>query len=102
MQEILVRYENVLVMGATWIVVGLLYKLVPWFKTAPIGARFQPLMPVVLASGFVWIPGAMPAATGIGERIMLGIILGFSCGHMHKVLKQSGMGDDKRINGNAP
>ena len=97
MEEILLRYENSLVMFATWILVGLVYKLIPWVKKNSLAARLQPLAPIVVSSGLVWIPGTMPVDSGIGEKILLGIILGFASGSVHKMLKQGLLGEDSRV-----
>lgn len=101
MEEVLLRYENSLVMFATWILVGLIYKLVPWMRGS-LAARLQPLAPIVVSSGLVWIPGLMPADSGIGERILLGIILGFASGSAHKMLKQGLLGEDSRVRPKEP
>jgi len=97
--EIMTRYENLLIMLGATIVVGLIGKLIPKLSSHPIGARLQPLAPFVFTMGFCWIPGLLPEASSGGERLMLGLILGWGTGHVHKILKQSVFGEDDRIRG---
>lgn len=95
--EIMLRYENLLIMLAAWIAVGIVGKVLPKFAAHSIGARLQPLAPFAFTMGAVFLPGLIPAGTGIGERLMLGLILGWGSGHTHKVIKQTVFGKDSRI-----
>ena len=58
--------------------------------------RVRPLLPILVCSIFVWLPGARPPEE-IGTRIMVGIILGTFAASVYKTVSQTVMGKDKRI-----
>ena len=96
--NVLMRFENLLTMAGAWVIVKTAPKFLPkkFAKTA-LGARFQPLAPLVICSIAVWLPGLQPDDMGIGTRIMLGIVLGWGSGHVNKIWRQSVFGEDSRI-----
>lgn len=94
---IILRTENVLTMVGVWVFIGAFSKVFPRTGDSSGWARFQPLAPLVLCLAAVWIPGLQPAEMGSGTRIMLALCLGFGVGHVHKIVRQTGFGDDERI-----
>jgi hypothetical protein len=94
--EILANPLNLLIIVGAWAVVKTLTMAIPELADRPWFARLLPVLPLALTSGFVWIPGATEAA-GVGERIMLGLVLGFFVGHAHKIIGQTALGRDRRI-----
>jgi len=97
--SMMLRYENLIIMLSAWISIGLIGKMAPKFRDSKIGARLQPIAPFLFTSGACWLPGLLPAESGLGERLMLGLILGWGSGHTHKILKQTIYGHDIRITG---
>jgi hypothetical protein len=97
LMDMMLRLENLVTMAACWIAVGAFGRVFPSFAKSTIGARLQPLAPIGFCSAAVWLPGLQPDDMPLGMRVMLGVILGFGAGHMHKILKQTGFGSDSRI-----
>ena len=95
--DLMMRYENLIIMFGAWVAVGVVGKVFPKFRGSKIGARLQPLAPFIFTMGACWLPGLLPPEVGLGERLMLGLILGWGSGHMHKILKQTLFGNDSRI-----
>jgi hypothetical protein len=94
---ILLRTENLLTMIGVWVLIGAFGQVFPSFSDRAGWARFQPLAPLALCELAVWIPGLQPEDMGLGARVMLALCLGFGVGHVHKIIKQTGLGDDERI-----
>ena len=91
---------NLAVVVGVWVLITTLHKAVPELKGKGWWARLQPVLPLVLCTAALWIPGAAQADQSAADRILLGLLLGFAVGHAHKIVKQTGMGADARINGN--
>jgi hypothetical protein len=93
----MLRTENLLTMIGVWVFIGAVGKVLPKTSDTAGWARLQPLAPLILCAAAVWIPGLQPAEMGAGTRIMLALCLGFGVGHVHKIIRQTGFGDDERI-----
>lgn len=97
--DVLLAPANLMIAGAVWTLIQAVRRLIPKLERHPFYVRAKPLASILLCSGAVWIPNVTAVALGTGERIMLGVVLGTMVGQMHKVIKQSGLGEDKRIDG---
>lgn len=95
----LMTVPNLLIVAGVWTLIQSVVKAAPGLLTHPVAARILPLVPILLCSAAVWIPGAVEGDPTIGSRIFLGIVLGALCGHAHKIFKQTALGQDTRING---
>lgn len=99
---IMLRYENLLTMVGCWVFISTLTKVFKTSAKSKLVAKLLPLAPIIFCEGAVWLPGLQPAEAGIGERLMLGLVLGFGSGHIFKIWRQSVFGKDTRINGQQP
>jgi C4-dicarboxylate transporter len=95
--DILMRPSNLILMTAVWALIGSLKKAAPELNNSAAFARVAPLLPIVLCIGAMWIPGVEHESMGVGERILLGCVLGFAVGHVHKLTRQTFLGKDERI-----
>lgn len=91
----ILQTEHILLMVAVSAVIALLQRVLPGLADNPYWARLLPALPVLACSVAVWVPGLLVASPG--ERLMLGVVLGSLCGHVHKTIKQTIFGNDKRI-----
>jgi hypothetical protein len=92
----LTRYQNMLLVVSVWVALATFKAMFKRAAKSRLYARIAPLLPVLLCSAGVWIPGVADDHT-IGTRIMLGVILGAITANSHKILKQSIIGKDERI-----
>lgn len=97
MDTFLLQPQNLLIVGAVWTALQTLRKVLPKLTSHHIYARLAPVLPLVLASAAVWLPGAVADGTTVGSKVLLGLVLGAMVGHTHKLLKQTGLGQDRRI-----
>ena len=95
--DVMIRYENILIMAATWILISVLGRVLPKWRETAAGARLLPIAPFACTSGLVWLPGLRQPEAAWGELLVLGIVLGWGSGHIHKLLLQSVLGRDAHI-----
>lgn len=88
--------EYFLIVAAVPVLIRTVLGLFPALATKKATARLLPVVPLLLCSAAVWIPGIADDME-IGNRIFLGIALGSIAGQSHKLAKQTVMGDDRRI-----
>jgi len=93
--EYLLRSEHLLVMVAVSASMSLAAKIMPSLNVNPYWVRLLPVIPVLACSAAVWLPGLLDGT--VGERLLLGVVLGSLCGHAHKLVLQSIFGNDVRI-----
>lgn len=96
--NIILKPENMAVVVGVWVIITTAKKAVPEFMSHPILVRILPVIPIVLCVAAMWLPGVGQTDMAVGDKILLGLLLGFAVGHAHKVVKQAGMGKDARIN----
>lgn len=96
--NILVRYESLMITGATWVVIQTFWKAVPNIANHPILARLKPLMSVILCTGAAFLPSFRLEGQQWDETLLYGIVLGSGTSYAHKILAQVGFGKDHRIN----
>lgn len=97
--DYLLQISNLLIVAAVSTLLETVHRIFPKVKTHSIWARIAPAAPILLCSAAVWIPGAADPGLTSGARIMLGIVLGAMTANAHKILKQTALGQDRRING---
>lgn len=100
LSDLLLVPSHLYLMAASWILMYGARKILPDLHEHPTLARALPLMPILLCSIGVWIPGAVEPGLLAGERIIMGIVLGGATAYSHKTIKQTILGHDARINGN--
>ncbi len=84
-----------LIMVAVWVGVSTLQRLFPDLAQDRRWVRALPVVPIVLCSVLVWLPGLTDGT--VAERILLGVVLGAFCGHAHKLVRQTVFGNDRRV-----
>lgn len=95
--DIFMRPENLLLMFAVWAFIGTAKKALPDIAASAVFARIAPVLPLALCVAAMWMPGVQQASLGVGEKVLLGCVLGFAVGHLHKLTKQTFLGNDERI-----
>lgn len=95
--DYLMTVPNLLIVSSVWILQGSVAKAFPSVRDHHLYARIAPVLPIVMASIFVWVPGAVVADVSIASRVFLGITLGFLSAHGHKLFRQTALGQDQRI-----
>ena len=88
--------QNLFIMVASSALLQTVNKVFPKQCRQQWYVRIQPLLPMLLCSVFVWLPGARPDEA-IGPRIFVGLILGMTSSTVYKIFKQSIMKKDTRI-----
>jgi len=92
--DYLLRTEHLLIMLGVWVIISLVRRAVPELDDNAAWRRLLPGLPILLCSIAVWSPGLVDGAPS--EKILLGLVLGASCGHAHKLYKQSLFGNYNR------
>jgi hypothetical protein len=95
--DYLMRVEHLLVVAAVWFLQSVFCRVFPRAKAHKLYARIAPVVPLLLCSGAVWIPGVVSDDIGIGSRIFLGVVLGALTANAHKIFGQTVLGRDDRI-----
>lgn len=84
--EILARPEHAMAMVASMAIIEAVKGSFPSIKSDQSIARVMPLVPVVLCSIAVWLPGVTEAQPW-GSRVLVGLVLGFASGHVYRMFK---------------
>ena len=92
----LMTAENWLIMAAVSVSIHTVQLFMPGLERNPTWGRLLPVLPVLLCSAAVWMPGLVDGSAG--QRIALGIVLGVFDGQAYKLLRQTILGHDRRIN----
>jgi hypothetical protein len=96
--DLLLTTENLLIMIAAWFAIVIARKASPGVFRRPILVRLLPVLPTAITVGLIWVPGLRPDMPW-GATLVLGIVLGWGAGQIHKVLAQTVLGRDDRIHG---
>ena len=91
----LMQVNHMLIVVSVWVLMSLVRRIVPAVGDHHIYATLSPVLPIVLCSVAVWIPGLVDGS--IATKIMLGIVLGAMAANGHKIVRQTLLGDDQRI-----
>jgi len=96
--DLLLKQEHLYLMAGVWVLLETIQRALPERITAhQVWVRLQPVMPIVLCLGGVWLPYVMPRGDPVGQHIMVGLILGYAVGHSRKIVFQGAFGIDSRI-----
>lgn len=87
---------NLAIIVGVWVLLTTAQRVGPEVFARPLMVRLLPVLPLVLCIAALWLPGITAPAT-IGERVLLGLLLGAAVGHAHKLLVQTGLGRDARL-----
>lgn len=96
LSDLLLSTENLIIMVAAWVIISSARKIVPKFFEKSLVARLLPILPMAITCSVVWLPGLRPEM-GWGATLLLGVVLGWGAGQVHKVVKQTFLGEDKAI-----
>lgn len=80
-----------------WVALVTVGRVLPGLFQQPLVARLAPLLPLVVTSVLVWVPGLAPPGLAPAERVLAGAVLGYLVAHNHKMLLQTVLGADARI-----
>jgi hypothetical protein len=100
--DLLLRPSSLYLMGAVWVVMETAGRMLPPKVTAnQVYLRVLPLVPILLCSAAVWIPGIISDPLSPSSRVLVGIILGWGAGQVHKIFMQTVLGRDPRMAGDS-
>lgn len=94
---ILLNPTNLLIICFVWVLLSMLQNYLPVLERNKTFVRLLPLLPIVICSIIVWIPGAAPHAPTAMYKVMLGVVLGAMAANGHKIFRQTALGQDDRI-----
>jgi len=97
MDALIMRPENLITVLGVWILLDAFRRSVPKASTSGLYARLVPWMPLVLCIAAQWLPRVGIVDAALGDKVLLGLVLGFAVGHAHKLIAQSVLGKDERI-----
>ena len=89
-----------LIACAVWVTISILQRMIPGLARNRLWVRLLPVLPIAGCSVAVWLPGLVEGSAA--ERVLLGVVLGAGCGHIYKIMRQSVLGNDKRIRDHPP
>ena len=101
LSKMILTPENIGIMVSAWFLIALSRRVFKEFFKRLIMQRILPLLPMLLCMGLVWLPGLSPKGTTWGWNIILGIVLGWGVGHLHKILSRTVFGKSIFINGDS-
>jgi hypothetical protein len=90
--DLILKPENLIVVMSAWILISTATKAFPKLATNRQWKRLLPVLPIVLCEAAMWLPGVAQETMSIGDKVLLGCILGWAVGHTHKMVKRTGMG----------
>jgi hypothetical protein len=93
--DYLLQTEHALIACAAWVVLAMVKRVAPCLSENRVWLRLLPVMPTVLCTWAAFWPGLVEGT--VGERVLLGIVLGAISSHVYKLVQQSLLGNDKRI-----
>lgn len=91
----LLSYWNILLIVAVWATIQTLRRALPHQLTGdgPL-VKIVPAMPILGCMAAMWVPGPWIAAgEPLGQRIVLGIVLGAVCSNFHAIASKFGLHD---------
>lgn len=89
------RYESLMITTASWVIVQVLQKCLTTVGNSPVFIRLKPLMPVLISMGMAFLPSYELGTWD--ETLLYGIVLGSLTGFGQKLLKQTVLGLDSRL-----
>lgn len=91
----LMQVNHMLIVVSVWVLMSIVRRMLPAIADHHAYAYLSPVLPIILCSLAVWIPGLTDGS--VATRIMLGIVLGAMAANGHKIVRQTVLGDDQRI-----
>lgn len=91
--DILLSYQNILVVIAAWTLISILKKVVPEITKNKWGKRILPVLPVLVCEALVFATMAMQPDMHLAERALLGVVLGTLTANVHTIAKRFGLQD---------
>jgi hypothetical protein len=90
--------QNIGMSAGLWLVLEMLRRLLPGLFQGGAFNRLLPILPETVGAAAYWlIPSlAAPNAT-LGERLLIGIVVGTGSSKVHKLISQSLLGKDSDI-----
>jgi hypothetical protein len=88
LMDLVLKLENLMVVVAVWVVVNRFSKAFPKILRMAVVRKVWPLVPLVLCISAMWLPGIAQSSLAIGDKILLGLVLGGAEEIAHKVLKK--------------
>jgi hypothetical protein len=88
--------ENLAVVTGVSIVLLTLTRAVPELVAASWWARLQPLISLLICTAALWLPGVADARMSIGDRVLLGLLLGLLTGRVYEILGRMIVGRHRR------
>lgn len=99
LSELLLKPAPLLIMVGCWILLDLVYRLLPdQIRDSKAAVRLAPFYPLVVCQIAVWLPGIY-LGLGHTERALTGLLLGWASAHIFKIVTQTVLGKDHRIQG---
>jgi hypothetical protein len=89
--------QNALILGGVFGLLQMLKKLTPKMTKSGWYNRVLPVLPELLCSGAVFLPGMHPEGQAWTVSLFVGLVLGAMSSKVHKVMRQSFLGDDSDI-----
>lgn len=89
------RYESLLITSASWVLIQLVQKGLTAAGDSKVFIRLKPLMPVFISVAMAFLPTFRIGAWD--ETLLYGIVLGSLTGFGQKLLKQTILGMDSRL-----
>lgn len=94
----LLTAENLGMSGAIWLLLELLRRSVPALFEKGIFRRLLPVLPETIGVGSYWlIPTLAAPGASLGERLLVGFVVGSGSSKLHSVVRQTVFGKDKMI-----
>jgi hypothetical protein len=93
--ELFLRYESLMITAASWVIIQVIQKSVTPVGSHRLFIRFKPIMPVVISVVMAYLPSFKLGSWD--ETLIYGIILGSLTGFGQKLLKQTLLGQDARL-----
>ncbi len=91
--DVLLSYQNVLVVIAAWTLITISKKVVPEFFSSQAGGRILPVLPVLVCEALVFATMSLQPEMFMGERALLGVVLGTLTANVHTLAKRFGLHD---------
>jgi len=93
--KLFIRYESLLITTASWVIIQALKKSRLNWDKFPTFVRLEPFWPIVISVGMAFLPICRLGTWD--ETLLYGIVLGALTGFGTKVLKQTFLGQDARL-----
>ena len=93
--KLFLRYESLLITAASWVIIQIIQKSMPSVADHPAVVRMKPVAAVVISIGMAFLPSFRLGSWD--ETLLYGIVLGSMTGFGQKILKQTLLGQDHRI-----